>query len=226
MKISAVKIMTTSTSRSFFAKLSKYSQTPIYLFVHRYWREPVYLAVAYTNAVLEPEKLKVSYQSEKNKFIKMERLLNYTETYFLAIKERCEFYELIENYNVTLSIPYIVRDGKRIFCVYGEELDLDKYIENLKAFYGEKNIVVEKTTPIRCIQGYMHDAIRAYIFSQLTSREKEVLLRAYYNGYISSRRRIKLDELAKQLNITKPAASLMIRKTVEKILKKLLENDD
>jgi predicted DNA binding protein len=196
------------------------------LFVYRYWREPVYLAIAYTNGILEPEKLKESYQSEKNKFIKIERLSKSTETCFLAIKERCEFYELIENYNVALSIPYIVRDGKRIFCVYGEESDLDKYIENLKAFYGEKNTVVEKTTPIRCIQGYMHDAMRAYMFSQLTSREKEVLFKAYYNGYISSRRRIKLDELAEQLNITKPTASLMIRKTVEKILKKLLEDDD
>ncbi|MEM4953412.1 MAG: helix-turn-helix domain-containing protein [Desulfurococcaceae archaeon] len=143
----------------------------------------------------------------------------------LALKERCEFYEIVEKYNVTLSVPYMVKDGRRIFCVYGDEDDLEKYIDNLKAFYGEKNILVEKTTPIRCIRRYMHDAIRTYIFSQLTDREKEVLLKAYYDGYISSRRRIKLDELAKQLNITKPAASLMVRKTIEKIVKRLLEDD-
>ncbi|MEM4953411.1 MAG: hypothetical protein QXR51_04820 [Desulfurococcaceae archaeon] len=70
MKISAVKVTTTSISRSFFAKLSRYSQTPIYLFVHRYWREPIYLAVAYTDAVLEPDKLKSSYQSEKTSSLK------------------------------------------------------------------------------------------------------------------------------------------------------------
>jgi predicted DNA binding protein len=220
-----MKITTTTVSRSFFAKLSKYSQAPIYLFVHRYWQEPIYLVVAYTNTALEPDKLRTSYLSEKGKFLKMKKLSNSAETYLLAVKERCEFYELIENYNATLSIPYAVRDGKRVFCVYGGEADLEKYVSNLRSFYGEKNIVVEKTTPVRCVQEYMHDAIRSYIFSHLTDREKEILFRAYYNGYISSRRRIKLDELAKQLNITKPAASLIVRKTVEKIVKRLLENE-
>lgn len=192
--------------------------------MHKYWREPVYLVISYTKAVLEPSKLRLSYQNERDKFLKMERLLNATGTYLLALKERCEFYEIVEEYNVIILNPYMIKDGRRIFCVYGEEADLRKYIDNLKAFYGEKNILLERITPTHCVWGYMHDVIRTYIFSQLTEREKEILFKAYYSGYISSSRKIKLSELAKQLNITKQGASLMIRKTIEKIVKKLLED--
>jgi len=67
----------------------------------------------------------------------------------IAVKERCEFYELIENYGVTLLSPYIVKGGKRIFCVMGEEEHIEKYIDNLQSYYGKKNITAKRIISCR-----------------------------------------------------------------------------
>lgn len=218
-----MKITTMSSSRSFFVKLSEETQSSIHLYVYRYQREPLYLAIAHVPKAISPEKIKQSYQGEKSKFIKIERYLGLNGAYMLALKERCEFYELLEDYNVSISTPYTIRSGRRTFCIYGLESDLEKYIDNLKAFYGEKSVLVEKTTPSRCIQQHVKDTVHVYMLSHLTNREKEVLVKAYDSGYLSSRRRAKLDELAEQLNVSKSTASLMVRKAIEKIVGKLLE---
>jgi hypothetical protein len=144
-------------------------------------------------------------------------------TYIVALKERCEFVELVENYNAHLLMPYSISSGKRTLCMYGEARDLEKCIDNLKAYYGAKNVYAEKVSLTHCVEEQARNIIHAHVLSHLTERERAFLLKAYSTGYISWRRRARLSELAENLNVAKPTASLMTRKAIEKIIKRILE---
>lgn len=222
-RIRAVEVATLSTSQSFFAKLSRSTRSTVELFVYPY--ERLYLTVGYLPKAVSREELYNVLGDERGKVLEMtvERSPVPQGTYVVALKERCEFYRLLETYGVVISVPYRISDGRRSFCIFGEERELERYLENLESFYGSKNVVYRATRVNECVRRQVSALVRNFVLSQLTEREMQVLLKAYQSGYISSRRRVDLGELAGMLHIAKPTASLTVRKAIEKLIRGLLE---
>ncbi|MEM4789466.1 MAG: helix-turn-helix domain-containing protein [Ignisphaera sp.] len=225
LRIQAAIISTTSSSNSFFVELSRKIDGQINLYVYRHPRDSLYYVLAHIPKPIAYDVIAESVRNYHDNMLKINKHIFPQETFLVAVKQQCEFYELVENYNVVVSIPYLVYKGQRIYCVYGEAGDVEKYIDNVLARYNRKNVVMKKVDPITCITHQMRNTINAYVFSFLTDKEKQLIVKALESGYISSRRRVSLEELAESLNIAKPTASLMLRKAIEKILKRLVESD-
>ncbi|ACL11422.1 Predicted DNA binding protein [Desulfurococcus amylolyticus 1221n] len=227
MKVISVRVSTKGSTNSFFAKISRNIENKLTLYVYKHPNDNIYLTIAYTPSPLDPGKLFRSMSNiEKSKIISIEKQLGKDESIIVALKERCEFYDLIENYNVFLSIPYIIENGRRVFCVFGDQRNIDKYLENLEAYYGKNNITTKKTTLNECIRLNIGGYVTSYILSTLTKREKEILIKAFDLGYISHRRKTTLEDLSLEIGLAKPTASIMVRKAVEKLVKKILENNN
>ncbi len=218
-----MEIATLSTSQSFFAKLSRSVKSSAELFVYPY--EQLYLTIGYLPKAISREEIYNVVRHEKNKIleIRVARSLTPGGTYIVVLKERCEFYELLETYDVMISIPYRIYDGRRSFCVFGREEKLERYLDNLRSSYGSRNVVYRASRVDECVRGQMNALVKNLLLSQLTEREMQVLTKAYQSGYLSSRRRADLGELARMLHIAKPTASLTVRKAVEKLVRSLLE---
>lgn len=112
-----------------------------------------------------------------------------------------------------------------MYCVYGDAKDVDKYVDNIVARYGRKKVAIRRVDLAICTSYQMKGIVHSYAFTILTDREKQLIIKALERGYISSRRRISLEELAESLNIAKPTASLILRKAIEKVLKRLVVTD-
>lgn len=222
-RVRAAEVTTLSTVQSFFAKLSRSARSSVELFVYPY--ERLYLAIGYLPKTVSREEVHDAMRGERSKVLEMrvERSLVPQETYIVALKERCEFYRLLEAYGVTISIPYKISDGRRSFCVLGEKEKLEGYLVNLQSFYGSKSVVYRTARVNECVRRQISELARSFVLSQLTEREMQVLLKAYHSGYISSRRRVDLGELAGMLHIAKPTASLTVRKAIEKLVRSLLD---
>jgi len=217
-----MKIITQAPSQSIFTSLSKEVKDTLYIYVFPDSKEKTYLTFVYTPSHVSGSK--IGYKSRRGVIsVKVLPRGLRAGTYIVALKEKCEFVELIERYDITLSLPYSISNGKRSLCVYGEVENLERCVDNLRAYYGAKNVHAEKIPLIYCLEQQARSIINAYILSYLTEREREFLLKACTVGYMSQRRRAKLSDLAGNLNVSKPTASLMIRKAIEKIVKRLLE---
>lgn len=216
-------IVRTATSNSFFGKLSKKLDDRVILYVYKHVREPLYYVLAYTPRPVSSETISENLRNDYSRITKITKHVEARETHILAIKERCEFYELVESYGVILSVPYVIQRGQRIYCIYGELGSMDKYIDNLVAAYGKNNVAVRITDFTTCIDYQIKNIVSSYVMSFLTDKEKQILIKAFESGYISSRRRVKLGELADYLNIAKPTASLMLRRAIEKVIKRIVE---
>uniref|UniRef100_A0A7C2Z124 DNA-binding protein n=1 Tax=Ignisphaera aggregans TaxID=334771 RepID=A0A7C2Z124_9CREN len=224
-KIQAVMITVTSSPSSIFGRLSRQTGEKINLFVLKHPRESLYYTLVYIPKPIESGIIVDTLRSQQNKLIKISKHVGVYETFIAALKERCEFYELVERYNVVLSVPYIIYRGLRTYCVYGEQRDVDRYLENLSALYSKGDIVTKRVDLARCMDYLMRNVVDIYLLSFLTDKERQILLKAFESGYISSRRKVNLGELAETLNIAKPTASLMLRRAVEKVLKRIFESE-
>lgn len=220
-RFASMRVITQASSQSLFTSLSREVKRSLYIYVFPDYKERTYLTLAYTAGHVASSELG---SKPRRGVVNFKVLFRdpHAGTYIVALKERCEFVELIENYNVSLLMPYLINNGKRALCIYGETGDLEKCVDNLKAYYGARNVYAEKVPLTRCVEEQARNIIHAYVLSHLTEREREFLLKAYSAGYISWRRRARLSELAEDLNVAKPTASLMTRKAIEKVVKRLL----
>lgn len=221
IKSALITVKSSSSSSSFFADLSRNAGTSVNLYVYRYPKTSLYYVIADIpkNAVT-PNMLSVVKHYREN-ILKISRQVYSQRVVLTVVKQRCEFYELIEDYDVVIPMPYTLYRGDRKYCVYGESENLDKYVENLVARYGRKNVFVEKTDLVTCLVHQIKNAIDSYVFTALTEKEKQLLFKAFESGYLSHRRKVSLEELAESLNIAKPTASLILRKAIEKVIRNL-----
>ncbi|MDK6029055.1 helix-turn-helix domain-containing protein [Ignisphaera sp. 4213-co] len=223
-KLQTVFISVKSSTNSFFAEVSKRIDNRIILYVYKYPKDSLYYVIAYISEPLSTNLILEIARNYRNNILKMHKYTYFQETYLTIIKQRCEFYELLEDYNVATFVPYTIYKGQRIYCVCGIAKDIDRYVENMIAKYGRKNISIRNVDPHVCVEYQLKNIIDSYIFTMLTEKEKRLLMMAFKQGYISSRRKINLESLAESLDIAKPTASLMLRKAIEKILKRLIES--
>lgn len=226
MHLTSYIITTHTSSNSLFVPLTRQSTTPLILYVSRDPKDPVYTVITYTKDLELLPRVNELLRNRDSKILSLNRFISERSLLMIAVKERCEFYELIENYGVTLLSPYIVKGGKRIFCVMGEEEHIEKYIDNLQSYYGKKNITAKRSSLAECIENTIKVLSSNYAKLGLTSRELYILNRAYQEGYFGSKRSIQLEELAKQLNLSKPTTSIMLRKAIGKVLRNIFENED
>lgn len=226
LRIRAATIYITSSpgSGSFFIELSRKINENISLHVYRQPKNSLYYVLAYIPKPITSSVVIESAKRHHGNILKINEHKYPQETFLVIVKQRCEFYELVENYNVILSVPYVIHRGRRFYCIYGETKDVERYIDNVIAQYNKKNVVIKKTDPITCIAYQMRNIINTYVFSSLTDRERELIIKALESGYLSSRRKVNLEDLAESLNIARPTASLMLRKAIEKILRRLVEH--
>jgi len=70
--------------------------------------------------------------------VSFEELKFDSHSIILAVKERCEFFQLINDYNIRIVKPYIMFHGLRKFCVYGDRSSVERFIDNLLSYYGPK----------------------------------------------------------------------------------------
>jgi len=142
---------------------------------------------------------------------------------FLAVKRVCAFYKMIEESGVILLNPYIHVLGVRRFTVLGGSKELDQFFEALLKRYGAKNVkfeVIKKDVPIRLFESQF-EVYRETVLNTLTQRELEILIEAYRSGYFKPVKDVKLDELAQKFGVSKNTVSLLLRKSVMKLLKKI-----
>lgn len=222
MRLQAALITTTSSYNSFFVELSRKVSERLSLYVYAHPKDSLYYVIAYIPKPLAWDSISDVMKVHRENIIRIFRYAHTSETYLVTVKQCCDFYELIEDYNVVISMPYTIYKGRRVYCVYGDGKDVNRYTENVVAKYGRKNVVIRKADPITCISYQMRNIVSSYTFTILTEKEKQLLIKAFESGYISSRRRISLEELAEALSITKPTASLMLRKAIEKIVRRLI----
>jgi len=143
---------------------------------------------------------------------------------FLAVKRVCAFYKMIEESGVILLNPYIHVFGVRRFTVLGSLKELDQLFEALLRRYGAKNVkfeVIRKDIPRRLFESQF-EVYRESVLNALTQRELEILVEAYRSGYFKPVKDVKLDELAQKFGVSKNTVSLLLRKSVMKLLKKIL----
>jgi len=142
---------------------------------------------------------------------------------FLAVKRVCAFYKMIEESRVVLLNPYIHVLGVRRFAVLGGSKELDQLFEALLKRYGAKNVrfeIVRRDIPRRLLESQF-EVYRESVLNALTQRELEVLVEAYRSGYFKPVKDVKLDELAQKLSVSKNTVSLLLRKSVMKLLKQI-----
>ncbi len=60
--------------------------------------------------------------------------------------------------------------------------------------------------------------------SGLTSREAEIIVRLYENGYFDRERKFTMTQMAEQLNISTAALSEILRKSLKKIIKEYIDD--
>ena len=194
------------------------------LHVYKQPRSGLYLVAAYFPGTANlAEAFENANRLERSKILRIEKFVAKEGTLVLALKERCEFYGLIENYGIHILTPYVMDGGCRIFCVYGNSEDLEKYIDNLEAYYGKNCVSVKKMSIFECLRSQMRDNIALFVLSTLTEREREVLLRAYRLGYLSPRRKTSLRELSLEVGLAKPTTSIMVGKALRKLVQRVFE---
>lgn len=228
MKLKTYFITTKASSESLFASISRRVVDPLVLYVDRDEKSKLYFVAFFTRtsqAGLISETLRNTSSREKSKIVSLREYKNPLSYFALVLKDSCEFLQLFTSYNVKLVVPYTIQRGFRKFCVFGYSTDVEKYLDNLKAYYGDKNVYVEKTLVSKCFEHALLGASRHMLFSELTTRELQVLYKAYQTGYIVQPRKSGgLDTFSKTIGVSKPAASIILKKAIGKVFKKIFED--
>ncbi|MEM4769877.1 MAG: helix-turn-helix domain-containing protein [Desulfurococcaceae archaeon] len=227
MKIKSYVVTAKASPESLFASISKRIAEPLVLYVDRDEKSKLYF-VAFHSRVNQSDALSEAVKNlrgkEKSKIIALKEFKNSTSYFALALKDSCEFLELLISYNVKLVVPYTIHRGFRRFCVFGYAADIEKYLDNLRAYYGEKNVYVKNTDLQQCFEQALITASRNILLSELTPRELHVLYKGYATGYIVQPRKSGgLDAFSKAIGASKPAACITLKKAIGKVLRKIFE---
>jgi len=120
--------------------------------------------------------------------------------------------------------PVIVSGGVKKFPILISREEENK-LKMLVKKYSPVEVKVKMTKPtyLRYIESPLLSSLHLTTTLNLTEREFQVLKKAYEEGYFEWPRRIDLNNLAKELNLSKPTVLEYIRKAERKILKHYLE---
>lgn len=219
------RIATTSSRNSFFSAISTIINGTLVISVLPMPNRKEYVVIAKPSGNVDKYTIKdLGTKKEQSKIeqLKLVRLDKYT--YIVALKSRCEFYEIAESNNILIMSPYSITRGMREFYAAGDLNDIAKYFDELSYYYGQNNVSMFIERDVSRIVRDIEKAFTGSILWGLTGREVEVLKAAYFTGFLSHRRHVKMDHLVNSLGIKKSTLSIMIRKAISKILEELFES--
>jgi predicted DNA binding protein len=106
------------------------------------------------------------------------------------------------------TTPFFVSDMKHTYSVIGDNESLNKWVELIKERIGR----IEKMS-FKKAAYQKHDML-----SVLTDKQKNVLISAHKHGYYKNPRKIKSEELAKKIGLSKNTTLEHLRKAEERIM--------
>jgi hypothetical protein len=110
------------------------------------------------------------------------------------------------------TTPFFLSDTKHTYSVIGDNESLNKWVELIKERIGKiENMTFKKAAYQK------HD-----ILSVLTDKQKEVLLAAKKHGYYKYPKKIKSEDLAKKIGISKNTTIEHLRKAEERLMENIL----
>jgi predicted DNA binding protein len=116
------------------------------------------------------------------------------------------------NLNLIYATPIIMSSEKYTISVIGDQQNLTRFIELAKTHLGKiENISFKKAAYQK------HD-----ILSVLTDKQKDILITANKHGYFKYPRKIKTEELAKKIGISKGTTIEHLRKAEERLMENIL----
>jgi predicted DNA binding protein len=221
------EIRVSSVSNSLFAEFSKKVSSPLILSVFRDFHNSLFLVYVFLPEKSSTDVLDKAfrYSRERKKVVKVSRILAKGGISLVVFKERCEFLDLLHSYNVQILMPYIIYLGSRLFYVIGENNEVERFVGNVLSYYGSRNVFLKRLQVSEAVYRHVKAITRYFTTSSLTEKEFKVLTKAFLEGFISSKRDVKLSSIAKSLGLSKPATSIMIRKALRKILSSILSED-
>jgi predicted DNA binding protein len=126
-------------------------------------------------------------------------------------KESIDFFKR-RDLDLVHTIPNFVSEDKIIISVIGTQEHHSKFIEIMKEYKGE---IVKMSFKKAAYQ--KHD-----ILSVLTDKQKEIIIAAQKHGYYKYPRKIKTEELAKKIGISKGTAIEHLRKGEERLMENIV----
>jgi predicted DNA binding protein len=130
------------------------------------------------------------------------------------VKQKPEDSErLFKEFDIDLihSTPCMISEEKHTYSMIGEQKNIAKFIEQLKKYGNIGNMRFQKAAYQK------HD-----ILTVLTDKQKDVLIAAKKHGYYNYPRKIKSEELAQKIGISKNTAIEHLRKAEERIMENIL----
>jgi len=209
------------------ADLSKFLIRPLYAEVYKHPVDPKYYVVlAYTSDSNLCTYFKTIRKKYEYKIVGITCENSCDASYFVALKSKCEFFELLEKYGVVVLMPYTFRRGKRIFNALIDENMLKGFIRELHDRYGKRNVFLEKTKTIDVTRKlYSNVSLMENCLKKLTANEIRVLKLALRKGYFSIPRRSTLEHLGMELNLSKVTVEVHLRKALRKIIETIEESN-
>jgi predicted DNA binding protein len=109
------------------------------------------------------------------------------------------------------TTPCKISYEKHTYSLIGDQENIAKFIEQLKKYGNIENMRFQKAAYQK------HD-----ILSVLTDKQKDVLIAAKKHGYYNYPRKIKSEELAKKIGISKNTTIEHLRKAEERLIENIL----
>lgn len=223
-KIVFAKVSTSNPKNSFFSALSSSIKGTLVLNVIPLPSRREYIVIAKPSSEVTRDLIRgLGTIRERSKVERLRVVRSGRHTYILALKSRCEFYEISESNNVAVLSPYRITYGTREFYVAGSPERVSRYLEELSSYYGPGRVSAHLERGASRVPVEIEGTLIGTVLWGLTDREIEVLRAAYSSGFLSHRRHVKMDYLVNYLGIKKSTLSIMIRKALSKLLEELLE---
>ncbi len=183
-----------------------------------------------------------SYISKNYVDTKIERLKidEKTTTHKLTFGNNTNIYEVMDN--IKKISQDIHKSGNNViwaktYCCSGCSIidSIDASILSSRTINGH-TVVYNLLLPNYSVLNKLKDTLKAsglkyYIYDissnkthELTDHEKDILLKLYESGYFDSDREISLTEFAGSINISVPALSDILRRSLKKVVSYYLEN--
>jgi len=224
--LTPISITIVGHHESLLADLSKYLNRPLYVEVYRHPMDSMYVVLAYTSDLSLCEYFKKIRKRYEYKIVSITCENTGDASYFIALKSKCEFYEILEKYGVIVLMPYIFRWGRRFFNALIDEAVLKSFLKELYDRYGKKNVYFEKTKTIDVTKKlYSNVNILEKCLKKLTPNEVRVLRLALKRGYFNIPRGSTLEHLGLELNLSKVTVETHLRKALKKIIESIEEGN-
>lgn len=226
--IAFYNIRVKTAKNSFLGKISKLNNSRVLVSVYNLPGRDYYFIVALTygreiNKIVKQLMID-DYYLRKSKIVKI-RIQKIDDLYVIyGLKRVCEFYKLAQRNNIQIISPYLFDKGSRDYLVLGDQEDLEKYLKELKNYYGSYNVEYSSIDSVEKLSStLMKESVLNIIMDKLTPSEQRILKMAFETGYFEYPKNAGQYEIGSYLGLSKVTVSIHLRKAFKKIIKDFIE---